>query len=232
MSRRARIHEQTRQEIKTVAHRLMAEQGTSALSLGAVARALDITPQAIYHYYANRDELITTLLVDAYHNLAAALAEASQRHPDADYATRLLVTSLAYRAWAVDHPIDFLLMFGNPIPLYSAPVEQTAPAAQRVFVEFLTLLQAAHDAHLLRIDAPPSAIAAWVAPPPHFDTAASQVDPAVAYIAVVSWATIHGLVMLELTNHMQPTLTNLGSIYQHECLRLLASIGLTPSAIS
>ena len=40
---------------------------------------------------------------------------------------------LAYREWAIAHPVDFQLIYGNPIPGYDAPAEITVPLARRPF---------------------------------------------------------------------------------------------------
>ena len=42
-----------------------------------------MTPPALYRYYADRDELLTDLITDAYHDLGREVAEArEQRDPD------------------------------------------------------------------------------------------------------------------------------------------------------
>jgi len=63
--------------IKESAREQIAERGAAAISLRGIARELGITALAIYNYFSNRDELVTALIVDAYHSLAAALAEAA-----------------------------------------------------------------------------------------------------------------------------------------------------------
>jgi AcrR family transcriptional regulator len=59
MNRREQQRQSTLDEIKTVARRQMAREGTGALSLRAIAAEMGVTAPALYRYYANRDDLIT-----------------------------------------------------------------------------------------------------------------------------------------------------------------------------
>ena len=62
--------------IKEEARRQLAARGTAQLSLRAVARQLGLAPSAVYRYFPNRDDLLTSLIVSAYDALGAA-AEAA-----------------------------------------------------------------------------------------------------------------------------------------------------------
>ncbi|WP_392971850.1 TetR/AcrR family transcriptional regulator [Streptomyces sp. LN245] len=74
---RDRFRAQVRQEVKTAALRQLAEGGPEALSLNAIAKQLGMTGPALYRYFANRDSLLTDLVVDAYGDLASTLARAA-----------------------------------------------------------------------------------------------------------------------------------------------------------
>lgn len=231
MSRRERVRDVTREEIKALARQQMVEQGTAALSLGAIARAMEITPSGLYRYFASRDALITALIVDAYHALADALEQSVAPLAPADYAGRLLASGLAYRGWALAHPVDFLLIFGTPIPGYDAPLDTTVLPARRVFRVFLLNLQEAYLAGALRLTRPAAQLAAviGVGMPYGPDAAMQEVAPEVAYIGQASWAKLHGMVMLELTHHM--LFEDPDAFVRYELHDLLAGLGL-PSADS
>src|SRR2546430_17512334 len=77
LNRRARRHEQTRQEIKQIARQQMAQQGTAALSLRGIASSMGISTPSLYNYYASRDDLVTDLLVESYTHQAEVLEQAS-----------------------------------------------------------------------------------------------------------------------------------------------------------
>jgi AcrR family transcriptional regulator len=149
LSRRERRHEQTRQEIKQIARQQMAQQGTASLSLRGIAAEMGMSAPSLYNYYINRDDLVTDLLVDSYTRQAETLEQASASCQTQEPIACLLETALAYRQWAVEHPTEFALIAGNPIPGYVAPVEQTLPLGRRSSKALLHLLQRAWDEHLL-----------------------------------------------------------------------------------
>lgn len=221
MSRRERFRDLTRDDIKRLARQQMSESGTAALSLGAIARAMDLTPSALYRYYASRDELITALIIDAYNALADALVAAAAAYAATDYLGRLLATSLAYRVWALQQPVDFLLIFGNPIPGYQVPDAATVEAAQRVFSAFLGILQAGADAGVLRPLAEHVRLAAALGAPVPQHSALRLTQAAVGLSGVAAWTKLHGMVMLELVGHLPFAIADPGQFYHAECLRLL-----------
>jgi AcrR family transcriptional regulator len=149
LSRRERRHEQTRQEIKQIARQQMAQQGTASLSLRGIAAEMGMSAPSLYNYYAGRDDLVTDLLVDSYTHQAETLEQASASCQTQETLACLLTTVLAYRQWAVEHPTEFALVAGTPIPGYVAPIEQTLPLGHRSVKVLLDLLQRAWDEHLL-----------------------------------------------------------------------------------
>lgn len=149
LSRRERRHEETRQEIKQIARQQMARQGTASLSLRGIAAEMGMSAPSLYNYYANRDDLVTDLLVDSYTHQAEALEQASAFCQTQETIECLLTTVLGYRQWAVEHPTEFALIAGSPIPGYVAPIEQTLPRARRSVKVILDILQRAWDEHLL-----------------------------------------------------------------------------------
>jgi AcrR family transcriptional regulator len=229
MSRRERIRGEIRDEIKAIARQQMAEQGTASLSLTAIARRMELTPPALYRYYPDRDALITALIVDAFDALAAALADAAASQPIEHYAARLEAVLLAYRAWALANPFDFQLIYGNPIPGYHAPVELTVPAVRRGAAVIMGVLQAAYMAGALHLPADLPAITEQIelhtAPEPGMNDEA--ISPLVTYVCMTGWAHIHGIIMLELFNHLQPTIGNIDAFYRHEIRALMQHMGLS-----
>jgi AcrR family transcriptional regulator len=225
-TRRERIRNNTRDEIKAIARQQMVEGGTAAISLNGIARAMELTSPALYRYYASRDELITALIIDTYNALADALEEASAAHPANAYAQKLFDTSLAYRAWALTHPTDFLLIYGNPIPGYQLPSEQAMAAAQRVYAAFLGTMQAAYIAGFPPKRATHRTLAIELCPPlsehPEF-----QIDPVVMIAGIAGWTKLHGMVMLELLGHLQGAFSDYADFYRLECRHIMEDLGLS-----
>jgi AcrR family transcriptional regulator len=100
---------------------------------------------AVYRYFPSRDELLTALIVDAYTAVGNAAAQAEAAIPRADLAGRWLAVCRATRAWAIDHPHEYALIFGSPVPGYRAPTDTIDPAA-RIPLLMLGILAAAQPA--------------------------------------------------------------------------------------
>src|SRR6516225_9412288 len=101
MSARARVRAELTREIKDAARRQLAEEGAAALSLRAVARELGMVSSALYRYFPSRDELLTTLIVDAYDALGSAAEAADADCPRDRFAGRWLAVCRAVRRWAL-----------------------------------------------------------------------------------------------------------------------------------
>ncbi len=114
--------------IKHIARQQMTQFGTAGLSLRAIAREIDVITPALYRYFSTLDDLITALIIDAFDGMAHCLAAADTAHyPQDDYEGRVVTACLAYRQFALERPMDFQLIYGNPIPGYVAPAEITIP---------------------------------------------------------------------------------------------------------
>jgi AcrR family transcriptional regulator len=208
----------------------MARDGAAALSLRAVASEMGLSSAAIYYYYANRDALITDLIVEAYRALTAAMRAESDRLAGADVAERLLATMLAYRAWAVGHPAEYALLFGTPIPGYVGPTEVTAPEARASLVVFGELFTVAYgqgrlDVGLDVMPVPPS-IAAHTAV--WMRESGEEIPLPVLVATLRAWAIGHGLIGLELDSHLQPIIGDVAALYEHEARALLRGLRLLP----
>lgn len=228
-TRRERQRQATCEEIKGIARAQMAQGGAASLSLRAIAAQMGVTAPALYRYFADRDALITALIVDAFDALGEALWAARHDCPPDDWAGQFAAAMGAYRAWALAHREDFLLIYGTPIPGYEAPGEITSPAARRSNAALLDLLGAAWRAGGLILpteyaDTPPRVgahLAAIIE-----QTFDHEVPVAVLRSGVMAWAHLHGLVMLELTNHSQPIIGDPGELYAGEVRALLARLGM------
>ena len=228
LTRRERLRAATIDEIKTTARQQMAEKGAAALSLRAIAREMGMTSPALYRYFASRDDLATDLIVDAYNSLADALEGAYGRCVPHNYRDCLLEIGLAYRTWAIEYPQDYALIFGTPIPGYEAPREVTEPVAKRAMRVFIAVLAAAEQAGKLdpvpAYAHPPAALqeklSAWAK---KYDLPGSA---SVLFLALVGWGRLHGLVLLEIFNHLSHVMEDACDLYRAEVLALIEQSGL------
>jgi AcrR family transcriptional regulator len=116
-------------DITAEARRQLARDGAAALSLRSVARELGMVSSGIYRYVASRDELLTLLIVDAYDQLGGTLERALEWAGDQPR-IRWRIVAGALRTWARDHPYDYALVYGSPVPGYAAPDDTIGPAVR------------------------------------------------------------------------------------------------------
>ncbi|MEO8612729.1 MAG: TetR-like C-terminal domain-containing protein, partial [Chloroflexota bacterium] len=173
------------------------------------------------------DDLITELIIENFHALAVAMAEGANSAPETDYVGRLMGMLMAYRQWALDNRIDFQLIYGNPIPGYVAPAERTMPAARRGFDVVVEILSGALAAGAIvpppEYQALPGAIATQLSAV--IDHEGYDAPLVVLYLATVGWTRIHGIVMLELFDDIQPIVGDTEAFYRFEMYMLLKQLG-------
>jgi AcrR family transcriptional regulator len=201
-TRRERLRAATYEEIKDAALRQIADEGAAALSIRGVARAIGMSPAGLYRYYDGLESLITELITDAYDDLADEVTKATGSGDSTR--ARLRAGMLAYRQWCVDHPNRFLLIFGTPIPGYSAPEGgPTVEANKRIGVAFFTV---AAEAWVRGELAPPPldrpAEAGEVELATELATPAPGFPPEAVAAFMSTWAHFHGLVTLEILNQL------------------------------
>lgn len=208
--------------IKETAWRQIAESGAPALSLRAIARELKITAPAIYNYFPSRDDLVTTLIVDAYNSLGDSQENALAGLSMDEHASRLSELGLAYRKWAVTYPQRYLLIFGTPIPNYHAPDDITLPAAVRALAPLIHVLQSAHEAGNLRVERLAPLTPKLMSRLTEWQKFEGKSDIEALYLALVIWSRVHGLVMLEIGNHIPPFLDDPAEVFGCEVKNIVA----------
>lgn len=125
-------------EILRLGQEQLHTQGPAALSLREIARDLGIASSAVYRYVADRDQLLTLLVVSAYTNIADHVESAVNSRDSDESPVR--VFAAAMREWAVQHPAEWGLIYGTPVPGYAAPADQTTDPGVRLMVLLAGLL--------------------------------------------------------------------------------------------
>ncbi len=198
-NRRERARAAMLDEIKQTALELMAAHGSTDVRFVDIARAMGLTAPALYRYYADRDELLTAMVVDSFDDLAMSLAGARNSVPTDDLGGQLLATCSAYRHWASASPQRFALIFGQPVPGYAAPENgPTTEAAERAMGILAGIVVAAIQRGELReplvreVGTTMCALAASKA------AEAGVEIPEATYQAMLhTWITLHGFTCLE-----------------------------------
>ncbi|MFI1413322.1 TetR/AcrR family transcriptional regulator [Streptomyces sp. NPDC020707] len=189
---RERYRTQVRAEIKAHAREQLAAAGASALSLNAIAKRMGMSGPALYRYFANRDELITELIRDAYRSLADTfVATAAADGPDP--------SALAYalRDWALADPHRYFLVYGTPVPGYHAPDDITG-IVRGIMATLLDACAALPpDPSVTPFRSHLEEHRRWAGDHP--------AEPAALHRALTFWSRLHGVLSLELAGHFTGT---------------------------
>ncbi len=230
MTRRERLRENTREEIKEIARKHMTTMGAALVSLNSIAREMEITTPGLYRYYGSRDELITALIKDAQAALRTALENAISQYPEYAYGDRLFAAMLMYREWAIANPVDYQLIACEPIPEYQPSLEIRIATGTTIFGVFLSILQAAYEAGFLRgVESQPNFEKGMMVSIPFPLYTGEMVAPVAAYQGIVGWYRMHGLILLEMFHHIDSLVSDPKAYYRHEILRLIRGNGFEPT---
>jgi AcrR family transcriptional regulator len=201
--RRERARAATIEEIKDTARRLMRDQQTTDVTLSDIARAMGMTPPALYRYFDDRDDLLSALITDAFRDLGGRLAEARESVPGDDLGGRWMAAASAYRRWASSEPQQFALILGLPVPGYVAPEEgPTTEAAKAAMAQladlFVTALSRGQLGQPLVREVDPSVVECAHGEKPDFH----DVPPENFQAMLHAWASLHGFTSLEAYGHL------------------------------
>jgi AcrR family transcriptional regulator len=220
MGKRQESREKIEAQIIELGRRHLVTEGAAGLSLRAISRDLGMVSSAVYRYVASRDDLLTLLLVDAYSELADAVDRAAAVRRGT-WRDQLLAMAHAARAWAVDQPARWALLYGSPVPGYHAPRERTVRPGTRV----VGALFGAVGAGIAAGDIPQSNVAAAQPLSLDFDRIRDEFEFAGDDGAVgkcfLLWAGLVGAISLEVFGQYgADTLTEPGSVFDTQ-IRLL-----------
>ncbi len=221
---RERVRAETIGEIKACARRQLAAGGAD-LSLRAIARELGMVSSALYRYFASRDELLTALIVDGYTALADRVAAAEVAVPRDRPADRFTAVGRAVRTWALAHRAEYALLYGSPVPGYTAPPETVVPVLRmtRIIVEILV------SAADLGKQPPQVTLPATV----HADIVAGlslverpELDPRSFARGFTAWASLFGVVSFELFGHSVGVTEDFDALFEVQLAGLVELAGL------
>jgi AcrR family transcriptional regulator len=217
-TRRERYRRQTVAEIKAAAMAQLCEGGAETVSLTAIARSMAMSAPALYRYFACRNELLADLAVDVHLALAVTLEAVAGR--EASAASRAGAVAHAYRGWALARPHAYHLAYETTYGSARAhAADRLVPAAQRCMDVFLDVVAAAGE--------PPAA-----ALPPALDKQLRRwpgdqhrIPAALRHFGLIWWSRLHGLISLELGQHLTATGVDAALLYRTEVEAMLSALG-------
>lgn len=202
--------------IKETAWKQIAEAGTATLSLRSIARELNITAPAIYNYFADRDALVTALIIDAYTSFGDSQIAARDAISAEKMEERIYAVGIAYRQWARTYPQRYQLIFGTPIPGYVGPLMEILPSAARSLGALVCVIEDLRIANKLKADRYPSVQPGHEEEFGVWKSFAGNYDILSLAVSMLIWSRVHGLVSLEIANNMPPFGVNGDALYMYE----------------
>ena len=160
----------TRAAVLDEALAIMREAGIEGIGVRELARRLNYSPAALYRYFENREQILSTLAVDSMALLRARLqAAAAEGGVDP-----LISVGEAYLRFAKEEPVRFRLLF---VDLPSARKSlKTPPLKESPYAIVLDIARAAITAGRISSDVDADAV------------------------AFTLWSLVHGMAVLESTH--------------------------------
>ncbi|GAA1875041.1 TetR/AcrR family transcriptional regulator [Pseudonocardia ailaonensis] len=219
---RERVRAQLTAEIVEVARTHLGTSGAAALSLRAVARELGMVSSAVYRYFPSRDDLLTTLIIEGYDALGEAAERAAAAVPASDLLGRWLAVFTAAREWALARPHEYALLYGSPVPGYSAPQDTTGPAG-RVALLLAGILRDGLASGA--ITAAPGDDEAIILPGLLADLGLPE-DTNLGTRVVQAWSGLFGAISFELFGHTHNVVVDHEKYFHEVATALAADAGL------
>ncbi len=207
---RERYRRQVRSEVKDLAWQQIAETGASGISLNAIAKKMGMSGPALYRYFANRDELMTDLIGDAYREIADVVSTAAAAEQDP--AVKPAAIAHALRRWALAQPHRYFLVWGTPVPGYAAPPE-TVHSARRVMTALLDTFERLRASDERPLDEHLATHREWAGEHP--------APPSALRRALTFWTRMHGVISLELAGQFTGTSFDPEQLFAEEVAAVL-----------
>ena len=237
-SRRDRLRAATVEEIIQTARRLLVDNGPDAVTLRAIAREMGMTAPGLYRYFDNRDELVRHVCANIFTELGgdiqrAIVAATPPAQTLADALTAKLTVKMVaacreFRRWSLNHPADFALLFGVPLPglddgRYDIADECALAFAGTFFTLFLELWN-----HLSFPVPPAEEIDPGLREQlvRYRDTLGADLPVGVVLTFLRCWTVLYGAVAMEVFGHMRFALADPAPMFEITLGDLAALIGL------
>jgi AcrR family transcriptional regulator len=229
--RRDRLRQATIAEIKALAWEQIAVAGAASLSLRAVARAMGMTSSALYRYFRSREALLNALVRDGFTSLADTLEAVEAEVADVtDMGERFIRLVGAYRAWSLEHPSEYALMFGTPVPGFEVfGPEVKAELIRGVNVLFRCMIAGVQSGrlHPPALRGPGAArlraqLQAWGA------HQGQRLPPAALAGCLFAWTQLHGAISLDVFGHMPPDVLPADDLFEQQMRQVLVTLGCDP----
>ncbi|MCI4664981.1 MAG: TetR/AcrR family transcriptional regulator [Neomegalonema sp.] len=118
--RRGYHHGDLKRALRDAARKLIAEKGPSGFTIAEAARAVGVSPSAMYRHFADRDALLADVALEGFREFAERL-EAAWADPRLTPLQGLDALGRAYLAFAAAEPAAFMAMFEAGLRISGSP---------------------------------------------------------------------------------------------------------------
>jgi AcrR family transcriptional regulator len=228
VSRRDRRKQETTGDIKATARRQLAAGGPAGISLRAIGRDLGMTASAVHYYFPSRQALLDALIVDGFSSLADALRSSYDQASALSPGERCLAVYHAHRTWALQHPSEYLLLYGHT----GATARHANQQAQQAMSDVVSVLFATMRDAVANGDVDTERIEAATPAPlrEQFATWRDAIggigdlpDGALA-ACMIGYAQLHGAITLELAGRVPSQLTDRGALFDLQIAHTTAAL--------
>jgi AcrR family transcriptional regulator len=233
-SRRDRVRLATTEEIKRTAREILVGQGPDAVTLRAIAREMGMTAPALYRYFDSHENLLEHVVADIFREIAAGIQAASTAAGAAsggDLAAKLIAACREFRRWSLDHPAEFGMLFGTPLPALSAVKDSDSviTACAREFAgTFFALFYELWAMHPFPVPAPDQIVPALRVQLERYRGQLGTDLPAGAILVFLRcWVRLYGAVALEVHGHLHFALDDAAPMFDITLAELAGLLGLT-----
>lgn len=116
--RQLRKQEEIRGHILDTARAIIAESGVQGLSIRKITNAIDYSPAIIYHYFKDKNEIVSTLVQEGYGKILAAVSRTADAH-ETDPEQQIRNRFSAYIEAALSFPEEYraFMLHDDPVVL-------------------------------------------------------------------------------------------------------------------
>lgn len=228
LTRRERLRAELERDARAAARRITAAEGLDGLTVAAVARAVGVTPPALYRYFDGRAGLVQAVYDDVIAEFIETVATAMRRQDPDDISAQLQAATRAVLDWAVANKAEFDLLMGAGFPKAAGSGEDIPVVIARE----LGSLYAALFGRLWREGrltyARDEDIPAGLVPQLRLyrDAFGPELPLGVALLMITCWRQIYGVLCMAVYGHLSFAFGDHLPLYEDMMDHLLGLLGL------
>ena len=231
-SRRDRRRQETIADIKTAARAQLAEGGPAGISLRAIARQLGMTPSAVHYYFPGRGALLDALIIDGWDSLAMALRARYEQTRSLPAHERWIAVTRAHRVWAIEHPSEYLLLYGHTgvrvAPGGDRSIHEAMAKVVAVLFAMMRDALAAGEIDTERLQtATPAPLCQQLADWRKTTEEITGLPDGALVACMIGYAQLHGAITLELTGRIPPQLQP-AALFDRQMAHVSGSLNAPP----